>query len=78
MGQPGRDTKTTLELQAHLLNDLSIILIIKYGGEMGSKETPAISTEINKITIAQKVIIYIHMSAVLARAASRGLGKGGA
>ena len=49
--QPGRDTRGTL---AYLLNDLSVMLIIVSGGKVGSEEAPAISTEINKITIAPK------------------------
>ena len=44
--------EATLELQAYLFNDLSVMLIIVCGGKVGREEAPAISTQINKITIA--------------------------
>ena len=49
--QSGRDTRG---LQAHLFNDLSVMLIIVCGGKVGSEEAPAISTEINKMKIVPK------------------------
>ena len=59
VGQSWRDA---IRVKAYLINDLSVMLIIVCGGKVGSEEAPAISTQINKITIAPKrdnVLLYM-------------------
>lgn len=54
--QLGRDARGTL---TYLLNDLSVMFIIVSGGKVGSKEAPAISTEITNHKLLQKENVEI-------------------